>query len=35
MLIRPQYLKNGEYNDTYLEDDETYNDTDRDWDAED
>ena len=31
----PSGVINGEYNATFLEDDETYNDTDRDWDADD
>jgi hypothetical protein len=31
----PSGVINGEYNDTFLEDDETYNDTNRDWDADD
>jgi hypothetical protein len=31
----PSGVINGEYNDTFLEDDETYNNTNRDWDADD
>jgi hypothetical protein len=31
----PSGVINGEYNATFLEDDETYNDTKRDWDADD
>jgi hypothetical protein len=31
----PSGVINGEYNDTFLEDDDTYNETNRDWDADD
>ncbi len=39
MLLRITKRKyniiNGEYNDTFLEDDDMYNNTNRDWDADD